>query len=246
MNARVKKTIITSYRKSRNLIGLPHPKFIFLLGHMRSGSTLLMHILLSHPSITGIGESNKVYSTDDDLWSLVLSSRLEHRTLFQRTTYYADQINHNAKTPDFSIFSDYDMRYILLIREPMTSISSILRLSKKYYTNTWTLKKAEEYYIQRLEKLYEIAKNDHYKTLIMQYETLTQQPNLSLDNLTTWLNLNTPLSPEYQQFKFTGQRGDPSSNVRIGKIKTNLSITESIFSISKEAQDVYQKMLQIH
>ncbi|HUA89621.1 MAG TPA: sulfotransferase, partial [Steroidobacteraceae bacterium] len=43
------------------LSGVPRPQALLVLGHMRSGSTLLLHLLMTHPQIAAVGERNAVY-----------------------------------------------------------------------------------------------------------------------------------------------------------------------------------------
>jgi hypothetical protein len=45
-------------------------KTLFLLGHMRSYSSVLSHILGSHPQISGYCETHTKYRTWVDLWKL--------------------------------------------------------------------------------------------------------------------------------------------------------------------------------
>ena len=42
-------------------------RFVFILGHMRSGSSLLAHILASHRNIARRGEAHISYQTVEDL-----------------------------------------------------------------------------------------------------------------------------------------------------------------------------------
>ncbi len=47
-------------------------KILFLLSHMRSGSSLLSHILVTNPEIAGFGETHIKYSVEDDFEKLIL------------------------------------------------------------------------------------------------------------------------------------------------------------------------------
>ena len=41
-------------------------KPVFIVAHMRSGSSLLEHILSSNPEIIGAGEQSRIYATNTD------------------------------------------------------------------------------------------------------------------------------------------------------------------------------------
>src|ERR1700731_2228397 len=75
-------------------------RFIFILGHMRSGSTLLSHILASHLDIVGAGEAHITYQTPADLPQLVLRTCEFLRRPVLRETYIVDQINPPYVTDD--------------------------------------------------------------------------------------------------------------------------------------------------
>ena len=47
-------------------------RYIFILGHMRSGSSLLAHILADNAEVAGAGESHITYQTPRDLPKLIL------------------------------------------------------------------------------------------------------------------------------------------------------------------------------
>ena len=49
-------------------------RYVFILAHMRSGSTLLAHLLASHPDFVGAGETKVCYRTPADLPQLILKT----------------------------------------------------------------------------------------------------------------------------------------------------------------------------
>ena len=81
--------IISKYRK-------PY-RYLHLLSHPRSGSTLLSHILMSHPDIAGIGEAWLTYSRSEDLKKLpiVLAMHFRPFPLLDQERYAFDKIVHN-------------------------------------------------------------------------------------------------------------------------------------------------------
>ncbi len=209
---------------------------------MRSGSSLLMHLLSSHPEILGGGERNATYQANHDLWKLALKTRKEHRVPFTFIPYFIDQINHNKFTPKLNLFSKENIQVIFLIRKPAPSISSILNLSKKYYDSSWSEKKATAYYVERLAFLQQVQQQltPSQKTLI-QYESLVALPIPELEKIRQFLNLQSELKESYNLFEFTGKRGDPSQHIQSGKIvetKANLiAIDESLLQKATTAYE---------
>ncbi len=49
----------------------PSFKYLFVFAHMRSGSTLLVHLLNSSPEIIGYGETKTVYTDEDSFCNLL-------------------------------------------------------------------------------------------------------------------------------------------------------------------------------
>ena len=104
-------------------------RFIFILGHMRSGSTLLSHILASHLDIVGAGEAHITYQTPADLPQLVLRTCEFLRRPVLRETYIVDQINPPYVTDDV-LRSSQIYRCIILIRDPEATIKSTMKMLK--------------------------------------------------------------------------------------------------------------------
>ncbi len=55
------------------------PRVLLLLGHTRSGSTLLLHLLMTDARVGVVGERNRPYSGEADLACLALESRRARR-----------------------------------------------------------------------------------------------------------------------------------------------------------------------
>ena len=71
---------------------------------MRSGSSLLLHVLMTSPEISGCGERNRIYRDDEDLAILAIKSNLAQREKY-RASHSVDQINHLAK-PRKELYQD--------------------------------------------------------------------------------------------------------------------------------------------
>ena len=121
-------------------------RYVFILGHVRSGSTLLAHILANHPNFVRAGESHISYQTADDLPKLVLQTCISLHRPILRETYVVEQINHPYVTNEV-LLSGRVYKCIILIREPEATLKSIMKLLKCQE------REALDVYISRLEAL---------------------------------------------------------------------------------------------
>ncbi|SEL45666.1 Sulfotransferase domain-containing protein [Aquimarina amphilecti] len=196
-------------------------EYLFVMGHMRSRSSLLTHILLSHPTMVGLGESNAVYESNLKLLYMKSKTLLKNRSVDFFEKIYVDQINHNSKTPNPKIFQKKNLKMIILARPPDPSVASIMALTKKHYT-PWSDDKSKKYYSDRMSyliKLKERLPDD--QCLVINSDELVRTPNVILDKISEFLEMSTPLKSEYETFNFTGTSGDPSANIKEGKIINN-------------------------
>lgn len=192
---------------------------VFILGHMRSGSTLLLHILLSHPDIAGCGEQNTPYHTVRDLHRLAVTARFAQGPLLRRFRYVVDQINHDHLTPNEALLQDSRVRLLFLIREPPASLSSIIHLTRTFYEE-WPVQRVADYYVQRLNTLTRYAESNTFcgRALALTYQDLLADTSFTLGRLQAFFDLDTGLAERYDMQLFTGCRGDPSDAIRAGRI----------------------------
>lgn len=206
-------------RAALRACGVKPPQAVLILGHMRCGSTLLLHILLTNPEFIGCGERNSPYSSFEDLDKLEVASRLAQRSPLRQVHYTADQINHDHLTPDIELLQDERVRCIFLIRDPQPTIQSILNLTQTYY-QPWTVAKAVDYYSQRLQTLEKYADqlNSRSRYLALTYDELIHDTARTLPRLESFLCLKSKLDDQYKIQTFTGIRGDPSGKIQNGQI----------------------------
>ena len=175
-------------------IGVSRPKVLLLLGHMRSGSTLLLHLLLTNPEIASLGERNAVYASRKDFSHLAIAARLARRTPFGHMGYVADQVNHTRFTPVPALLADSRLRLVFLLRRPEASLGSLLELSRNYYRASWSVDRAVDYYATRLDELAALARSipSANRAAFVRYEELTESPETTLENLRRFLGLSQP------------------------------------------------------
>ena len=212
---------------SLEALGVPPPGAILILGHMRSGSTLLLHLLMTTPEIAAMGERNAVYASEGDLARLVMTTRLARRLPLAKLRYVADQINHSRFTPSRALLGHARVRLIFLIRRPEASIVSLIKLTGTHY-EAWSVERAVDYYVERLEAIarHADAVSDTAHAVFLPYEDLTDHPRESLAGLQTFLGTRLAFSEHYALHDFTGKRGDPGPNISTGWIARPSPLTE--------------------
>lgn len=223
----------------------PDFRYLFILGHMRSGSSLLSHILMSHPSVSGLGERNATYRETTDFDTLAMQAHFR-RALLRPRRYVVDQINHTRMTPKPDLLNRGDVRRIFLVREPAASLASMLGEFGDLYD--FDTEKAQTYYIERLNAMCRMAdhmsERDH--SFFLTYDEMTRRPEETLEALSAFLDVTPALSPDYKIFSFTGLRGDPSQKIRTGTIVPPADIAEAVLpqGVPESIIDAYQETVE--
>jgi len=194
---------------------------IFLLSHMRAFTSLLGHILGSHPSIIGYFELHISYS-DASAPHKALEELRKHEALKPDSRYLFDKLLHN----DYRLIPDRlgldDLKILVALREPARTIKSILQLfeTKGCEHRYAQPKEALRYYIDRLEWLAEFCLSEAGHYYYFDAESVQRKPDQLLPALTRLLDLEPPLSERYSTFSQTGKprKGDSSPTIQSGHI----------------------------
>lgn len=125
---------------------------LLLLAHMRSGSSLLHHLLVSHPDVIGCGERNAAYASVRDLERLRVDAYARQGGLLRVHRYVTDQINHDRFGVSEEVLTDARVRVIFLIRAPGASIASMVHVLGRLYPGV-TVDGSAAYYTERLATL---------------------------------------------------------------------------------------------
>ncbi len=201
------------------LVHVPAPRRLLILGHMRSGSSLLLHLLITHPEVGAVGERNRAYRGRGDLARLALATRFAARPWRRPLAYVVDQVNHSQFTPCPALLADARVRLVFLLREPQSSVASLLELSRRFYADAWTPERAVAYYLERLGSLARLAALTRPgNAAFIEYETLTRTPEILLTRLAAFLGLAGGFSTTYARHAFTGVRGDPGARIAAGRV----------------------------
>lgn len=212
------------------------------MGHMRSRSSLLCHILMSNKDIIGIGESNLVYDSRISFLKLILKSKYYNNQFFVAPKYYVDQINHNQKTPTKDLILIDNSKFIFLIRNPIDSINSLQKLTKEFY-KPWPIEKCVNYYNSRLSYILALFPKIKTEYIIIDSDNLIQNTDLSLLNISKYLSLDQQLTENYNLFSFTGKHGDPSENISAGKILVKGKSTSMLNIDLKQSYSLYHSLI---
>lgn len=215
-------------------------EFVFLLSHMRGYTSLLSHILGSHPEIKGYTEMHHSYRSNLGLIKLRYKSKLTTQSE-NIPRYLYDKILHDDYKVAGRILKRKNVRPIIMVREPIATMKSIINMGQNK-TNVvgWYKEedKVADYYINRLNTLLKYAKVTKGNTVFIEGQQLIDNTEEILASLTNYLELSEPLRKEYDTFTLTGTVafGDTSEHIKKGKIVKKRSSYETIL-ISQKNKD---------
>jgi hypothetical protein len=193
---------------------------LFILSHMRSYSSVLSHVLGSHPQIDGYCETHLRYRFSLDLLRLKWRVRkLTGEPL--RGRYVLDKILHNYAVAA-AILENSRTRAIILLRQPAEVVQSIVHMGRHLDLNEQnaSVAKATQYYVERLGQLTDFARAFGKRAAFVESETLMSRTDETLAFLQDFLGLDSPLERRYRSFAKTGKPkyGDPSPAIHTGEI----------------------------
>ncbi len=223
---------------------------LFLISHMRGNTSLLSHILGSHPDINGYFEMHIGYYS----WKSLIRQKLLYssdHSIKKSSNIFFDKVLHNDHAVSKEILQQPQAKFIIMVREPEATIKSIVNLYRKNEPehDFCHIEFAAEYYDQRLREIGQIASQLENRFYFLESNQLIDNSDKTLADLTAWIGLNSPLTPDYKQFKNTGKArfGDTSDSLLTGKIqkKTNqysdIQISDTVLNPLNEQ---YQQLIK--
>jgi hypothetical protein len=208
-------------------------QYVFVLAHMRSGSTLLSHILSSHPDFVGAGETHTFYKTPADMRKLAPRTCQLLRTMQLSGKYLVDKITMDWYLTDDTLSQLPIYKSVILIREPEAALKSIIGLFK------WKEEMALHHYVTRLEMLGRYGQVLGQRAIFIEYDDLVDRPRETLAGLTRFFEADPPFTESYERSKITGKMGDPSKNISKGHIFRTpgheISVSESAIAEARAA-----------
>ena len=200
--------------------GLRGRQYLFVLGHMRSYSSLLCHILGSHPDIDGYCETHVKYRTRLDL--IRLRSRVVKFTGEPlRGRYVLEKMLHNYPFAN-SIVRSPQTWSVMLVRRPLPTVQSIVNMGLHHGAVAWhrDIDVVARYYEERLAMLVCLAEQLHGRVIFIEAESLLTRTADVLHGIGRLLNLSEPLRSDYRRFAHTGEGGfgDPGEAISTGRV----------------------------
>lgn len=206
--------------------GTDRIRYIFIISAMRSGSTLLQHLVGQQRHILSAGETKIEYLSRDDLKKLEdhlygynridPKSRRDARICLEKCV-------HDRYFPDPTPIEASDTRFLLILRDPIPALSSLLEQDGWPYTES--IDAAAWYFRERTKSVQKFAEalREKRRMHFIRYEDLLRDPAPHLAAMTRFLQLKEPLKPEYPKQKWTGKLslGDVSQTIKEAKIVPN-------------------------
>jgi hypothetical protein len=193
-------------------------RMLFIVGHMRSGSSLLVHLLASSPHILGFGEAHERHESLSDFSRVAWKILRSFGRVWPRERYFLDKVLHAKYGLSAELLRWSGTRTILLVRQPESTLPSIMKLGLPRFS---TESAATDYYVERLAAVESLAGElGPKRCAFVTYEQLVSETEAALRSLTTFLELPEPLKEEYDLLWSTGRfgLGDPSEKIRAGRI----------------------------
>ncbi len=193
-------------------------QYVLILGHMRSGSSMLTQVLCSHPEIAGFGETHTTYRGARDLLTAGKSVYARLRRWRVRQRYVVDKVLHTELLPEIEPLKLLPVKWMVLVRNPADAIAGMMR------TFSMSREAAAAYYRARLEAMEaqvgRLAGASKIPVLLTTYEWLTSDPQRELDTISGFFRLAEELRPRYmvQKGAQSPGAGDPSDVLRAGTI----------------------------
>ncbi|WP_399680345.1 hypothetical protein [Xenophilus sp.] len=201
-------------------------QYVLIIGHMRSYSSLLAHILGSHPMVSGYVELQLDYAKTSDL------IRLKRRAmaLAGKAPYYLDKLVSGWHSASREVVANRRVKTIFLVRRPRSTLASIQKLAS-YEDVPWYSDPAEvaSHYLRRLEVIRKLAGWAAPNGFcFIRAEEFVERPDPCLRTVQAFLGLKEPFSLDYKTGELTGKpgHGDPSVLIRSGRIQKPSALAE--------------------
>ena len=195
---------------------------VFLLGHMRCGSSVLSNVLIANKKIIGFGETHVSYKLKYSPASLAISLVRNGINPF-KTGLLFDKILHNNHDSSAHC-SFYSANAIFLIRHPVNTIVSLCYLAKKCKNLNQSFVDPEvclDYYISRLKNLKSSwSRFPETNRHMLSYESLLEDTEKQLNALSNKIFNNEEIKNEYSLSYSKLGSGDPINMHKFNTIKS--------------------------
>ena len=238
------------YRYGAQAPGRHTGRFLFVVSHMRSFSSLLCHILGSHPEISGYAEAHLSYFGRLDLQRLVrkVQDSTGNAALGR---YVLDKVLHNRREIAPDILSRPEMKVVFLLRKAEDTFPSLMNMkptpdaAKRRFSDP---ARALDYYAGRLSQLERYGALVDGNGFFLESEKLIGETDRVLGDLSRWLGLKQQLNADYRTFPFTGAPGygDPLPTIRTGRIVRDADERHRHYMATSIPQELMQQGIAAH
>ncbi len=226
---------------------------IFVIGHMRCGSTALSNVLVSRPEVSGYGEAHVAYRGRGALGVLLLN-QWRRQSWRPQARHLFDKILHNRYDGD-AWPGFFAARAIFVARAPDAAIPSIRALfatigSAEYGSDA----EAAAYYAERLEAMLALwSRFAPTRRVALTYEALTAAPDAELARVGAMIGLSPPLANAYAPRAAAQARGagDPLTSHRFARIDAGATGQRAVTPLAIDPEmreridDLYRKFVNL-
>jgi hypothetical protein len=188
---------------------------------MRAYTSLVGHLLGSHPEIDGYYEMHRSYGSAADLETQARHYAEQHGPK-PGSRYLFDKLLHNDYTLALERLDPARTVVLMALRPPEPTLKSIVSLfARKPGNDPYADPKgAASYYIERLHALAAFGRRYPRRFCYFDAELIRSDTARVLAALGGWLQLGSPLTERYQSFAQTGVAGagDSSPAITSGRI----------------------------
>jgi len=218
---------------------------IILLSHMRSRSSVLSHVLGSNSEISGYYEQHQRHA-DPFFEVKVKANLLIDNNLSSQHRYLYDKVLHERFDPK----SLQGYKTIVLIRKPSSALKSIMSMGD-ITKSLWGKDpyRAFAYYCQRMQSIIDLVEKNSIDVCFVEADDLVEKTDHVLNEISTFLELDSPLSSHYKSFDKTGEAiyGDPSDNIKSGSIvktenNTKVDVPDELLAVAQYYYDRCQRL----
>lgn len=220
MSIAIKMRLISTLVSNPSTIRIAESKYLFIVSHMRSRSSLLAHIIGSSEAVCGHGELHISYRRPSDLIKTRVRLRGDLGCRL-KGKYLLDKILHDRYVLSERVLESASPKVIFLLRDAESTVKSIINLGHitgvDWYKDP---ERASEYYCARLSNMERCAEAIGGDFFFVESDDLVDKTDSVLRSLTAWLGLDEPLASEYSVFNDTGTScyGDPSDHILAGRV----------------------------
>jgi len=237
------KLVSLEKKVGKNLIykmfeGKNKKEIVFIIGHMRSGSSLVSHIIFSNSAVIGYGETHNKYEDVTDFGAVAARICRKTRQMPLGKRYFLDKVLHKEHIKDNKIMNHDAVSIVFITRRPDHAMSSIVE-----NTPISDPKEAYDHYVGQVKYISKLSRTTSKdKWIHVSHEDLIKNTASTFNLIEDLMDLPENLSESYEITKFTGKSpiGDPGPNISKGRIKrdinydTNSSVTKFIKKAKKE------------